>query len=59
MSEYEYRDDAGGYPESRDREESEMAVDEVGVRDYDGMSVDTRMHRMKSDWDELIGDDTL
>ena len=64
MSEYEYRDDAGGHPEkditeSHVREESEMAVDEVGVRDYDGMSADTRMHRMKSDWDELIGDDTL
>ena len=59
MSEYEYRDDAGGYPESRDREESEMAVDEVGVRDYEGMSMETRMHRMRSDHDELIGDDTL
>ena len=59
MSEYEYRDDAGGYPESRDREESEMAVDEVGVRDYEGMSMETRMHRMRSDHDELIGDDSL
>ena len=59
MSEYEYRDDAGGYPESRAGEESEMAVDEVGVRDYKGMSRETRMHRIRSDWDELIGDDTL
>tara|TARA_R100000008_G_scaffold32771_1_gene18386 strand:+ start:372 stop:1562 length:1191 start_codon:yes stop_codon:yes gene_type:complete len=59
MSEYEYRDDAGGYPESHAGEESEMAVDEVGVRDYKGMSRETRMHRIRSDWDELIGDDTL
>jgi len=64
MSEYEYRDDAGGHPEkditeSHVREESEMAIDEVGVRDYKGMSMEVRSHRIKSDRDELIGDGHL
>ena len=40
-------------------EDRDIETDTVGVRDYVGMGIDARTHRMKSDWDELIGDDTL
>ena len=40
-------------------EDRDIEPDTVGVRDYVGMGIDARTHRMKSDWDELIGDDTL
>ena len=49
MSEYEIE-----HGEDRDIEQ-----DTVGVKDYRGMGEHARMERMKSDWWELIGDDTL
>ena len=40
-------------------EDREIEPDTVGVKDYEGMGEDARAARIKSDWDELIGDDTL
>jgi len=40
-------------------EDREVEPDTVGVKDYVGMGMDARIERMKSDWWELIGDDTL
>ena len=40
-------------------EDRDIEADTVGLRDYVGMGEHARMERMKSDWWELIGDDTL